>query len=800
MVPRNKSKQGEKRKEERRIGTMGITGLLPFLKNASKPVHVKEISHSVVAIDVYCWLHKGAFGCAEKLVQGQPTVGYILYTMKYLDMLLHHNIKPVLVFDGRHLPSKAGTEKKRRENRQKYKAMALQHLRDGDVSKAGECMRRCIDITPQMAREVIKACQERNIDCIVAPHEADAQLAWLNLNGVAHYVITEDSDLTLFGCDKIIFKLDLQGHGVLYEKSKLPLTFGKQASSFDFDKFRHMCIMSGCDYLPSLPGIGLGKAHKFWGRVMNPNLKQVLPKIPSYLNMHNVKVTQEYIDGFIQANRTFLHQIVFDVRERKLKPLNPYPEHECLDREDLSFAGTLLEDEVALQLSLGNLDLNGLEKVCNFDPDGNHESGDNSTYGKRAKHHSIWADDFKRDAFLLDENQKPVSSSKKSEESDSSKTAFGDFKISDKAKKRAAEKRASLAKDLEVKAQKRVSFQNEITIDSSTSSQEEERLKKVYVSKYFDSNEKLASTKSKTKPESPKAPRDDFVPRPPQRSPEPDKSRKPGDWFADLDKDTKADGKVIYRPEVDLAVKLKKEAEEEAAKAKENTRRKKRNHFSKFGLSALDTLEMRNSLATKNAFKPVASSSQESNASSQQSASLLETPEKANISPVTEKKRNPFAKKWQTPQKKTKPPEQNSQDDDDDLFASNKSKTGESEDGGSSSQLFASNDLAPNNRVNSCDSDSFRFTPKVGSVTSSQSLSEAGSSQEELYVTQGSSASQFETRSSYFGIGASGKKRSSSEMGKVSSQPLSKRPKKVGSGLLKPKGQKSIMDWARRST
>ena len=32
-------------------------------------------------------------------------------------MLLHHNIKPVLVFDGRNLPSKAKTENKRRVKR-----------------------------------------------------------------------------------------------------------------------------------------------------------------------------------------------------------------------------------------------------------------------------------------------------------------------------------------------------------------------------------------------------------------------------------------------------------------------------------------------------------------------------------------------------------------------------------------------------------------------------------------------------------------------------------------------------------
>jgi exonuclease 1 len=67
---------------------------------------------------------------------------------------------------------------------------------------------------------VIDACRERNIDCIVAPYEADAQLAYLNTSGLADFIITEDSDLTLFGCDKIVFKLTPNGDGTLYEKSR----------------------------------------------------------------------------------------------------------------------------------------------------------------------------------------------------------------------------------------------------------------------------------------------------------------------------------------------------------------------------------------------------------------------------------------------------------------------------------------------------------------------------------------------------------------------------------------------------
>ena len=130
----------------------------------------------------------------------------------------------------------------------------------------------------EMAREVIQACQDRNVDCIVAPYEADAQLAFLAKSGLADFVITEDSDLTLFGCQKILFKLDSAGNGVLYERQNLHLCFGLKADSFNFTKFRHMCIMAGCDYLQSLHGIGLGKSKKFWSRVTNPNLNQVLPR------------------------------------------------------------------------------------------------------------------------------------------------------------------------------------------------------------------------------------------------------------------------------------------------------------------------------------------------------------------------------------------------------------------------------------------------------------------------------------------------------------------------------------------
>ena len=52
---------------------MGIQGLLPFLKKIHDPINIVKFVGCTVAIDAYCWLHKGAFSCAEKLVLGEKT-------------------------------------------------------------------------------------------------------------------------------------------------------------------------------------------------------------------------------------------------------------------------------------------------------------------------------------------------------------------------------------------------------------------------------------------------------------------------------------------------------------------------------------------------------------------------------------------------------------------------------------------------------------------------------------------------------------------------------------------------------
>ncbi|NXK08645.1 EXO1 Exonuclease, partial [Herpetotheres cachinnans] len=381
---------------------MGIQGLLQFIKEAAEPAHVKKYKGQTVAVDTYCWLHKGAYACAEKLARGEPTDLYVAFCMKLVDMLLSFGIKPILVFDGCTLPSKKEVEKARREKRQASLLKGKQLLQEGRLSEARECFGRSVNVTHFMAHEVIKAARGRGVDCIVAPYEADAQLAYLNKTGMVQAIITEDSDLLAFGCKKVFLKIDKFGNGLEIDQARLgnckPL-----GNVFTEEKFRYMCILSGCDYLSSIHGIGLAKACKLLKLANNPDIIKVIKKMGQYLKM-NITVPEEYIQGFTRANNTFLYQLVFDPVNRKLVPLNPYGDD--IDPETLIYAGRHFGDDTAFQIAIGNIDIDTMEQIDNYNPDtaqvtplfGSYSVQQRSCgWNDRHANHanSIWSRDYK---------------------------------------------------------------------------------------------------------------------------------------------------------------------------------------------------------------------------------------------------------------------------------------------------------------------------------------------------------------------------------------------------------------------
>lgn len=50
-----------------------------------------------------------------------------------------------------------------------------------------------------------KVLRQENVDYVVAPYEADAQMTFLAITNQVDAIITEDSDLIPFGCPRVSF-------------------------------------------------------------------------------------------------------------------------------------------------------------------------------------------------------------------------------------------------------------------------------------------------------------------------------------------------------------------------------------------------------------------------------------------------------------------------------------------------------------------------------------------------------------------------------------------------------------------
>ncbi|GLD98597.1 hypothetical protein PINS_up007314 [Pythium insidiosum] len=95
--------------------------------------------------------------------------------------------------------------------RAKNRELGLQYYRQRNYSEARKCFSRAADVSPFMAHRVIQRLKAMGVKYVVAPYEADAQLAFLVRAGLVDGVITEDSDCLPFGCGKVLFKMDRDG-------------------------------------------------------------------------------------------------------------------------------------------------------------------------------------------------------------------------------------------------------------------------------------------------------------------------------------------------------------------------------------------------------------------------------------------------------------------------------------------------------------------------------------------------------------------------------------------------------------
>lgn len=340
---------------------MGVQGLLGQLRPIVQQAHLSRFRLQTLAVDAYGWLHKGVLGCAQELARGEHTEDFLKYPLAMIELLQLYEITPLLVFDGGILPAKSHASLQRAATRTRNlkKAKDLSGI-SGSDRQVDAALRKAAGVTPEMVRRLILELRTRGIPCIVAPYEADPQLAFLVREGYAAAAISEDSDLIPYGCPRVLFKLDRNSaSGEFIEWDDIQATEAGGKHLFDgnwegeWEEWREkllvaMCVLAGNDYLPSLPQIGIARAHAAVRK--HRELRAAAYEVGHLVCLDHDAI-QEYAEQAQRTELIFRHQLVYNPQDKRLQPLSPLPPGLMVHQRDLDgLIGRMLESEMAQRI------------------------------------------------------------------------------------------------------------------------------------------------------------------------------------------------------------------------------------------------------------------------------------------------------------------------------------------------------------------------------------------------------------------------------------------------------------------
>jgi len=174
--------------------------------------------------------------------------------------MMEHGIKPVFVFDGKPPELKSGELEKRTERRAENEKQLTEAKEKGDTEAMEKFERRLVKVTATHSDDCKTLLRLMGVPVVEAPCEAEAQCAELVKTEKVYATATEDMDALTFGSTVLV------RHMTFSEAKKMPIReflLEKVLKEFDMtrEQFVDLCILLGCDYCPTIRGIGPKKAY-----------------------------------------------------------------------------------------------------------------------------------------------------------------------------------------------------------------------------------------------------------------------------------------------------------------------------------------------------------------------------------------------------------------------------------------------------------------------------------------------------------------------------------------------------------
>ena len=228
---------------------MGIKHLNRFLREEAqqciKFISLAELSGKKIAVDISIYMYKYA---------SDGTLLENMYLM--LSTLRYYEIIPVFIFDGKPPPEKKELLQKRKEDKQEaekeYNQLKkqLENKTIDDVEKQEVVnnmdilKKKFIHIGKNeidLVKRLIRAYGATYYD---APGEADELCALLVIKNKVWACLSEDMDMFVYGCNRVLRYLSLLNKTVvLYDTKDILNTLGITQK-----ELREICVISGTDY------------------------------------------------------------------------------------------------------------------------------------------------------------------------------------------------------------------------------------------------------------------------------------------------------------------------------------------------------------------------------------------------------------------------------------------------------------------------------------------------------------------------------------------------------------------------
>nr|XP_027202148.1 exonuclease 1-like [Dermatophagoides pteronyssinus] len=301
---------------------MGCKGLHQAIRENTRFVSVKQFSHKRCAIDAYSWLHRAAYSDVKQVTSGLVSKKVTASIIRKVKTLLNYSIDCVFVFDGVSLPSKKKTDELRRSQRATSLEKAAQYRNKSDRKNEFKYLSAAVSVSWEQVKDLIDNLRELNIKYLVAPYEADSQLAFLNYQNYVDFIFSEDSDLLLYGAKVMLTKYESDGTCIMIKQEALiqcdilPVRYSTSAV------WTLLCCLSGCDYTDGIKGIGIKKGAKVLVKTLemleidvhniaDDQIKKIFKKACEQITDHLSENT-EIIDELTNAFLTFRYHWVYD--------------------------------------------------------------------------------------------------------------------------------------------------------------------------------------------------------------------------------------------------------------------------------------------------------------------------------------------------------------------------------------------------------------------------------------------------------------------------------------------------------